>query len=93
MDVDWTDHFTMAAERALVDFFRKIIQPLRVHRVPRKKQFPEPGFTDGPVLGGLKGIKRRDPLILGHCKDWALLDAFPATSAAINLDHLFEGEF
>jgi hypothetical protein len=83
----------MAAERALVDFFRKITQPLRVHRVPRKKQFSEPGFTDGPVLGGLKGIKRRHPLVLGHCKDWTLLDAFAATSAAINLDHLSEGEF
>jgi hypothetical protein len=31
-------------------------------------------------------------LIIGHCEDRALLDAFAATSAAINLDHLFEGE-
>jgi hypothetical protein len=83
----------MAAERALVDFFRKIIQPLGVHLVPGKKESPEPGLTDRPVFGGLKGIKRRHPLVLGHCKDWTLLDAFAATSAAINLDHLFEGEF
>jgi hypothetical protein len=83
----------MAAERALVDFLAKIIQALGVHLIPRKKQFPEPGFADGPVLGSLKGIKRRDPLVLGHCKDWTLLNAFAATGAAINLDHLSEGEF
>jgi hypothetical protein len=83
----------MAAEGALIDFFRKILQSFGVHLIPRKEEFPEPGFTDGPVLGGLKGIKRRNPLIMGHCEDRALLDAFAATSAAVNLDHLFEREF
>jgi hypothetical protein len=61
--------------------------------IPCKKQFPEPRFTDGPVLRGLKGIKRGHPLIIGHSKDRALLDAFAATSATIDLDHLFEREF
>jgi hypothetical protein len=93
MDIHWADHFTMAAERTLIDLFRKIIQPFRVHLVARKKEFPEPGFTDRPVFGGLKGIKGSDPLIIRHCKDRALLDAFTTTSTAINLDHLFEGEF
>jgi hypothetical protein len=83
----------MAAERALIDLFRKILQPLRVHLVPRKKEFPEPGFADGPVLRGLKGTEGRDPLIIGHREDRALLDAFTATRAAIHLDQLFEGEF
>jgi len=83
----------MAAERTLIDFLRKILQPLRVHLVPRKKEFPEPGFADGPVLRGLKGTEGRDPLIIGHCENRALLDAFAATRAAIHLDQLFEGEF
>jgi hypothetical protein len=82
----------MAAKRALVNFLRKLIQPIRVHRVPHEKQFLEPGFTDGPVLGGLEGMKRRHPLVLGHCKDRTLMDAFPAAGATINLDHLLEGE-
>jgi hypothetical protein len=93
MDIHWADHFTMAAERALIHLFRKMIQPLGVHLVPRKKKFPEPGFTDRPVFGGLKGIKGSDPLIIRHCIDRALLDAFATTRTAVNLDHLFEGEF
>jgi hypothetical protein len=83
----------MAAERALIDFFRKILQPLGVHLIPRKEEFPEPGFADGPVLRSLKGMKRGDPLVLGHCEDRALLDTFAATSAAVNFDHLSEREF
>jgi hypothetical protein len=93
MNIHRTNGFTMTAERTLIDLFRKIVQPLGVHLAPRKKEFPEPGFTDRPVLSGLKRIKGSDPLIMGHCKDRALLDAFATTSATINLDHLFEGEF
>jgi hypothetical protein len=83
----------MAAERALIDLFREILQPLRVHLVPHKKEFPEPGFADGPVFRGLQGTEGRDPLIVGHCEDWTLLDAFAAARAAIHFDPLFEGEF
>jgi hypothetical protein len=38
-------------------------------------------------------MKRRHPLIIGHDEDRALLDAFTATRAAINLDPLSQGEF
>jgi hypothetical protein len=93
MDIDWTNHLTMAAERTLIDLLRKIFHPLGVHLPSLQEKLSEPGITDRPIFGGLQSIECSDPLIIGHHKDWALLNAFTATGAAINFDQLFKGEF
>jgi hypothetical protein len=93
MDIDRANDFTMTTERALIDLLREIFQTLWAHFISSEEKLPKPGFTDRPIFCGLQGIKGSDPLIIGHHKDRALLDAFTTTSAAINLNHLFERKF
>jgi hypothetical protein len=77
----------------LIDLLGKILQALVAHFISSEEKLPEPRFTNRPILGGLQSIKGSDSLIIGHHKDRALLDAFPTTGAAINLNHLFERKF
>jgi hypothetical protein len=93
MNIDGADHVTMTTKGALIDLLRKFFQTIGGHLISSEKNLPKPGFTDRPVLAGLQRIKCSDPLIIGHGKDWALLDAFTTTGAAINLNHLFERKF
>jgi len=93
MDIDGADDLTMTAERTLIDLLRKILQALVAHFISSEEKPPEPRITDRPILGGLEGIKGSDSLIIGHHKDRAPLNTFTTAGTAINLNHLFEGEF